>query len=149
ANQRVTHDQVLKLRSLRNMELARRGRSEFIYPPVARVLLMLLFIAVFAVYLRMELPAVYLDNAMMAMFALLTGLVLCAAVTLVEIFGLNPYIVPIAFAPLVVGSLLNKRPALVYTLVLVVLVMSVGELPGPFVPVAVVGGVTAVYSVAR
>ena len=149
ANQRVTHDQVLKLRSLRNVELARRGRSEFIYPPVARMLLMLLFVAVFVVYLRKELPAVYRDNSMLAMFALLAGLLLGAAVTQVEIFGLNPYTVPIAFAPLVVGSLLDKRPALVYTLVLVVLVMSVGELPGPFVPVAVLGGVTAVYSVAR
>ena len=36
---------------------------EFLYPPVARMLLMLLFIAVFATYLRMELPAVYRDNA--------------------------------------------------------------------------------------
>ncbi len=149
ANQRVTHDQLLRLRSLRNLELARRGNTEYIYPPVARMLLMLLFIAVFMVYLRVELPVVFRDNSMLAMFALLTALVLGAAVTQVEIFGLNPYTVPIALAPLVVASLLDKRPALVYALVLVVLVTAVGELPALFVPVAVMGCVTAVYSVTR
>ena len=59
ANQRVTRDALLKLRSLRNLEAARRGRTEFLYPPVARMLLMLLFIAVFVTYLRVELPTVY------------------------------------------------------------------------------------------
>ena len=113
ANQRITRDQVLKLRSLRNLELARRGTSEFLYPPVARMLLMLLFIAVFVAYLRVELPAVYRSNSMLAMFTLLAGSVLMAAVTQVEIFGLNAFAIPITLAPLVVASLLEKRPALV------------------------------------
>src|SRR5262249_51030135 len=50
ANQKVEGDALLKLRSLRNLELARRSRSEFLYPPVARMLLMLLFITGFASY---------------------------------------------------------------------------------------------------
>ncbi len=149
ANQRITRDQVLKLRSLRNLELARRGTSEFLYPPVARMLLMLLFIAVFVAYLRVELPAVYRSNAMLAMFTLLAAVVMVTAVTQVEMFGFNAFAIPITLAPLVVASLLEKRPALVYTLLLVVLVTSIGELPAAFVPVAVMGGVTAVYSLSR
>jgi len=149
ANQRVSREQLLKLRSLRNLELARKGSSEFIYPPVARMLLMLLFIAVFVVYLRVEIPAVYRDNSMLGLFALLTTLVLGVAVAAVDVFGVNAYAVPIGLAPLVVGSLLEKRPALVFSLLMVVMVMSVGEMPSQFVPVAVMGSVTAAYSVTR
>lgn len=149
ANQRITHEQVQKLRSLRNLEEARRGRTEFLYPPLARMLLMLLFIAVFAVYLRSELPAVYRDNAMLAMFTLLTVIVVALAEVLVGQLGLSEFTVPLALAPLVVASLLEKRPALVFTLMLVVVATSVVELRAPFVPVAVMGGITAVYSVSR
>ncbi len=149
ANQRVTRDALLKLRSLANLEEARRSRTEFLYPPVARMLLMLLFIAVFATYLRMELPAVYRDNSMLAMFTLLTAVVLGSAELLVNQFGLSEFTVPLALAPLVIASLLEKRPALVFTLMLSVVAMSVSELRGSFVPVAMMGGVVAVYSVSR
>jgi len=149
ANERVTRDAVLKLHSLHNLELSRSTQSEFIYPPVARMLLMLLFIAAFATYLRMELLAVYRDNGMLAMFTLLTVAVMAAAVAAVPVAGFSEFTVPIALAPLVVASLLEKRPALVFTLMLSVLVTAVLEMKAPFVPVAMMGGVTAVYSVSR
>jgi putative nucleotidyltransferase with HDIG domain len=149
ANQRVGGEALVKLRSLRNLELARRARSEFLYPPVARMLLMLLFIAAFVVYLRMELPAVYRDSAMLALFALITALVMGIAEIQVGLLGLSEFTVPLAMAPLVVGSLLEKRPALVFTLMLAVVATAVCELRSPFVPMAVMGGVAAVYSVSR
>ncbi|HET7226602.1 MAG TPA: HDIG domain-containing protein [Candidatus Eisenbacteria bacterium] len=149
ANQRITRDVLLKLRSLDNLEAARRSQSELLYPPLARMLLMLLFIAAFASYLRMELPAVFRDNAMLAMFTLLTVVVMAAAELVVGWFGLSEFAVPLALAPLVVASLLEKRPALVFTLMLMVVVATVSELHAPFVAVAVMGGVTAVFSVAR
>ncbi len=149
ANQRLDADAVLKLRSLRNLEVARRSRSEFLYPPVARMLLMLLFIAAFVAYLRMELPAVYRDNFMLGMFALLTALGLGLTQVQLTLLEMPIHSIAIAFAPLVAASLLEKRPALVFTLMLVVITISVGELPAPFIPVAVMGGITAVYSVAR
>jgi cyclic-di-AMP phosphodiesterase PgpH len=149
ANQKVDRAALLKLRSLRNLELARQGRSDFLYPPVARMLLMLLFVAAFATYLRMELPTVYRDNAMLAIFTLLTMAVLALAQVLVGSFGLSEFTVPLATAPLVVASLIEKRPALVFTLLLAVATTAIVELRAPFVPVAVMGGVTAVYSVAR
>ena len=149
ANQKLTHDALLKLRSLRSLEDARRQQTEFLVPPVARMLLMLLFIAVFVSYLRMELPAVYRDNSMLAVFTLLTAVVVVLAEVLVGVFGLSEFTVPLALAPLVVASLLEKRPALVFTLLLAVVVSSICELKGAFIPLAVMGGVTAVYSVAR
>lgn len=149
ANQPVDADALLKLRTLRDLESARRERSEFLYPPIARMLLMLLFIAIFATYLRMELPAVYRDNSMLAMFTLLTAVVMVASQVQVAWLGLSEFTVPLALAPLVVASLLEKRPALVFTLLLTVVASAVIELRAPFVPVAVMGGVTAVYSVTR
>jgi cyclic-di-AMP phosphodiesterase PgpH len=149
ANQKVEGEALLKLRSLRNLELARQSRSEFLYPPVARMLLMLLFIAVFAAYLRMELPGVFRDNAMLAMFTLLTASVMGVAQLQVGTLGLTEFTVPLALAPLVVASLMEKRPALVFTLMVAVATATVVELRTTFVPVAVMGGVTAVYSVSR
>ena len=149
ANQKVEGEALLKLRSLRNLELARKSRSDFLYPPVARMLLMLLFIAAFCSYLRMDLPAVFRDNAMLAMFALLTAVVMALAQLQVGALGLTEFTVPLALAPLVVASLMDKRPALVFTLLLAVATATVVELRTPFVPVAVMGGVTAVYSVTR
>jgi len=149
ANQRVMRDALLKLRSLRNLEAAKRRPTEFLYPPLARMLLMLLFIAVFATYLRVELPAIYRNNAMLAMFTVLTGVVMALAEVQVGILSLSEFTVPLALAPLVVGTLLDKRPALTFTLMLTVVVMAVSELRAPFVPLAVMGGVTAAYSVAR
>lgn len=149
ANQRIDEEALLKLRSLRNLEAARRARTEFLYPPVARMLLMLLFIAAFVTYLRMELPAVYRDNAMLAMFALITVVVMVIAEIQLGLLALSEFTIPLALAPLVVGSLLEKRPALVFTLMLAVVATAVVEIRAPFVPVAVMGGVTAVYSISR
>lgn len=149
ANERVSRDAVLKLRSLRNLEASRLTRTEHLYPPLARMLLMLLFIAAFATYLRMELPWVFADNGMLAMFTVLTVAVLGCVVAIVTVAGLSEFAVPLALAPLVVASLMEKRPALVFTLMLSVLVMAVAELRAPFVAVAMMGGVTAVYSVQR
>ncbi len=149
ANQKVEGPALLKLRSLRNLELARQSRSEFLYPPVARMLLMLLFIAVFGSYLRMELPGVFRDNAMLAMFTLLTAVVMVMAQLEVGTLGLTEFTVPLALAPLVAASLMEKRPALVFTLLVAVATATVVELRNTFIPVAVMGGVTAVYSVSR
>jgi membrane-associated HD superfamily phosphohydrolase len=124
ANERVSRDAVLKLRSLRNLEASRLTRTEHLYPPLARMLLMLLFIAAFAIYLRMELPWVFGDNGMLAMFTVLTVAVLGCVVAIVTLAGLSEFAVPLALAPLVVASLMEKRPALVFTLMLSVLVMA-------------------------
>ncbi len=149
ANQRIDRLALRKLITLRELEAARRSRTEFLYPPVARMLLMFLFIAIFATYLRAELPQVYSDNSQLGAITLLTSIVLLSSALLVGVLGLSEFMVPVALGPLVVGSLLEKRPALVYTLLLAVAVLSVAEMRAPFIPVAVMGGVTAVYSVTR
>ncbi len=149
ANQRIDRAAMLKLSSLGDTERARLNRGEAFYPPAARMLLMLLLIAAFAAYLRVELPGVYRDNAMLALFTLLTSVVMLAAEVQVRMLGLSEFTVPLALAPLVVASLLDKRPALVFTLMLAAVMVAVAELKPPFVPMAVLGGITAVYSVAR
>jgi hypothetical protein len=149
ANQKLTREMLNRLRSLENLEAAQQEPRELLYPPLARALLMLLFMAAFVTYLRMELPAVYRDNAMLALFTLLTAVVVAAAESLVGVLGFPVLVVPLAAAPLVTASVLEKRPAVVFTLLLAVMVTAVSELKAPFVAMAVMGGVTAVYSVVR
>jgi len=149
ANQRIEREALLKLLSLRDLESAQRERGEILAPPAARMVLMLLFLAIFAIYMRLELPQVFRDNAMLAMFTLLTVVVMGATEVLVGVLGLSEFTIPLAVAPLVVASLMEKRPALVFTLMLAVATTAIMELKAPFVPVAVMGGVTAVYSVSR
>ena len=149
ANQKVTREAISRLRSLENLESARREPVDRIYPPLARALLMLLFMAAFATYLRMELPAVHGDNGMLALFALLTMTVLGGSRLLVGTLGLPAMAVPLAAAPLVTASVLEKRPAIVFTLLLAVVTAALTDLKAPFTAMAVMGGVTAVYSVAR
>ncbi len=149
ANQKVTREALNRLRSLGNLEAARREPADRLYPPLARALLMLLFMAAFATYLRMELPGVYGDNGMLALFALLTLTVLGGARLLIGTLDLPVMALPIAAAPLVTASVLEKRPAIVFTLFLAVVSAALGELKAPFTAMAVMGGVTAVYSVAR
>lgn len=149
ANQRITRDALLKLRSLANLEASRRVRTDFLYPPVARMLLMLLFIAVFSVYLRVELPQVFRSNSMLGLFTLLTVVVMALAEVAVGVLDVSEFVVPLALAPLVVASLIEKRPALMFTMLLLVVATSVSGLRAPFVPVAAMGGVTAVYSVSH
>jgi hypothetical protein len=149
ANERVTRSAALKLQSLANLEASQRVPAELLYPPVARVLFMLFFIVVFLVYLRIELPRVFHDNHMLSLFTLLTVVFIGLAELQAGVLRLSEFTVPLALAPLVVASLLEKRPALMFTMVLVVVATSVSGLSAPFVPVAALGGVTAVYSVSR
>jgi len=78
------------------------------------------------------------------MFTLLTAVAMGSAQLLVGSMGLSEFAVPLAVAPLVVASLLEKRPALVFTLMAGLATATVVELRTPFVPVGVMGGVTAV-----
>ena len=149
ANQRITQETLLKLRSLANREASQRVRTDYLYPPLARMLLMLLFIAVFSVYLRVELPQVFRSNSMLGLFTLLTVVVMGLAELAVGVFDVSEFIVPLALAPLVVASLIEKRPALMFTMLLTVVATSVSGLHAPFVPVAALGGVVAVYSVSH
>ena len=53
--------------------------------------------------LRMELPAVFRDNSMLALFTLLTVAVMMLAELLVGVLGRSEFTVPLALAPLVVA----------------------------------------------
>ena len=132
--------------------LARQPRvrargHEILYPPVARMLL-LLFIAVFAIYLRFELPQVFRDNAMLAMFALLTAVTFGVAELLVSVFRLPEYAVPLA-RPAGRGVAAREAPGAGVHAAAGGRGQRRRRVPPAFVPVAAMGGVTAVYSVAR
>ncbi len=147
--ERVTPAALDRLRSLDDLRAASHGPVDLVTPSLARIMLLLLFVAAFAIYLRFEQPAVYRDNGLLLLCALLASATFGFASVVTNVFHLPEYAVPFAFAPLVLSILFDKRLALVFTLLLVVALSAVAEYRPTFVPVAAVGGIVAVYAVRR
>jgi putative nucleotidyltransferase with HDIG domain len=149
AGERITPAALARLRSLDALRGEMRGPADFFYPSLARIVLLLIFVVAFAVYLRFEQPAVYRDNGLLLLCALLASATFGLASVVTNVLHLPEYAVPVAFAPLILSILFDKRLALVFTLLLVVAVSAVAEYRPTFVPVAAFGAIVAVYAVRR
>lgn len=149
AGERVTAASLSRLRSLEALNAEARGPSDLFYPSLARVTLLLLFVAAFAIYLRFEQPSVYRDNRLMLLCASLAAVAFGIASLVTNAFHFPEYAVPLAFAPLILSILFDKRLAVVFTLLLVVAVSTVAEYRPTFIPVQAIGGIVAIYAVRR
>ncbi len=147
--ERVTPATLARLRSLEALQGEMRGPTELFYPSLARLTLLLLFVVAFAVYVRFEQPHTWRNDGVLLLCAILAAATFGLAAAVTNVFDLPPYAVPIAWAPLILSILFDKRLALVYSLLLVVAVSAVAEYSPAFVPVAAVGCIVAVYSVRR
>jgi len=114
--------------------------------PVARVVLLGLFVAAMALYLRYEHPRVYRDTRLLGLLAGLTVLTFGLAAVLTQVRGMNEFTTPVVLGPLVLATLFDKRLALYYGMVLVVALAAIAPFRAEFVPVAAVTSVVAVYS---
>ena len=149
AGERLSAVALARLNSLEALQAESRGPVELFYPSLARVMLLLLFVAAFALYLRFEQPRVYRDNSLLLLCGLLASATFGVAALVTNVFHLPEYAVPVAFAPLILSILFDKRLAVVFTLLLTVAVSAVAEFRPTFIPVAAIGGIVAVYSVRR
>ena len=147
--ERVAPGTLAKIRSLEALQGEMRGPQDLFAPSLARITLLLLFVAAFAIYLRFEQPGMYRDNGLLLLCALLAAATLGLAALVTRGFHLPEYAVPVMFAPLILSILFDKRLALVFSLLLVVAVAAVAEYRPTFVPIAVVGSIVAVYLVRR
>jgi rRNA maturation RNase YbeY len=149
AGERVTVASLARLRSLEALQAESRGPADFFYPSLARMTLLMLFVAAFAIYLRFEQPSVYRDNRLLLLCASLVAIAFGIASVVTNVLHLPEYAVPLAFAPLILSILFDKRLAVVFTLLLVVAVSSVAEYRPTFIPVSAIGGIVAIYAVRR
>ncbi len=149
AGERISATALARLRSLEGLQAETRGPVDLFYPSLARVMLLLLFVAAFAIYLRFEQPRVYRDNSLLLLCALLASVAFGVAALITNMFHFPEYAVPVAFAPLILSILFDKRLAVVFTLLLTVAVSAVAEFRPTFIPVAAIGGIVAVYAVRR
>jgi hypothetical protein len=149
AGERITQPQLARLRSLEAIQGQMRGPQDLLAPSLARITLLLLFVVAFAVYLRFEQPRTYRNNALLLLCSLLAAATFGLAALAVRVFHLPEYAVPVAFAPLILSILFDKRLALVHAILLSVAISAMGEFRPTFIPVAVVGSIVAVYSVRR
>jgi putative nucleotidyltransferase with HDIG domain len=147
AGERVTVASLARLRSLEALQAESRGPADFFYPSLARMTLLMLFVAAFAIYLRFEQPSVYRDNRLLLLCASLAAIAFGIASIVTNVFHFPEYAVPLAFAPLILSILFDKRLAVVFTLLLVVAVSAVGRVPPDFIPVSAIGGIVAIYAV--
>jgi len=115
--------------------------------PLARVALLLLFVAAFALYLRYEHRALYENSRFLALCACLASLTFGLAALGTRVGGLSEFTAPVVLGPLILSALFDKRVALHFGLLLVVALSAVAGFRAAFVPVAAVGSVVAVYSV--
>jgi hypothetical protein len=118
------------------------------FSPVARVALLVLFIAAFVFYLRFEHPRAYRDTRQLALFAVLAALTFGFSAVVTRVAGWNEFAAPALVAPVVLATLFDKRLAVLFGLLLVVAVSAVAGFRAEFVPVAAVGAVVAVYALA-
>jgi len=149
AGERVTVATLARLNSLEALQAESRGPTDLFYPSLARMTLLLLFVAAFAIYLRFEQPSVYRDNRLLLLCASLAAIAFGIASLVTNVFKLPEYAVPLAFAPLILSILFDKRLAVVFTLLLVVAVSAIAEYRPTFIPVQAIGGIVAIYAVRR
>lgn len=116
-------------------------------PPAARLILMLLFVAAFALYLRFEQPEIYRNTKVLALCAALAIITFALAAVVTRALDRTEFAVPIVFGPLVLSILFDKRLAVVFALLLSVALAAVAAYRPEFVPVAAVASVVAVYAV--
>ena len=147
--ERITPAALARIRSLEALQGEIRGPQDLFGPSLARITLLLLFVAAFTIYLRFEQPQAYQNNALLLLCALLAAATFGAAALVTRVAHLPEYAVPVMFAPLILSILFDKRLALVFSLLLVVAISAVAEYRPAFVPVAAVGSIVAVYAVRR
>jgi putative nucleotidyltransferase with HDIG domain len=147
--ERITPLALAKLRSLESIEGELRTPADLLYPSLARLMILLLFVIAFAVYVRNETPVVWQDTGVLVLCAALAAMTFGAASIVTRVMHLPEYAVPVMFAPLILAILFTKRLALVFTLLLVVALAATADYRPSFVAVAAVGGVVSIYSVTR
>ncbi len=116
--------------------------------PLARLALLLLFVAAFTFYLRNEQPRVYRDTRMLGLLGALAVLTFLLASLLTRARGMNEFTTPVLVGPIVLATLFDKRLALYFGLLLAVALAAVAGFRAEFIPVAAVASVVAVYSLA-
>jgi putative nucleotidyltransferase with HDIG domain len=131
AHERVGSEEVEKLNALR-AALAENGAPRSASAQAGGLLYNLILLLVFAVVLRYFRPAIYGSNRSLGLFWILVMAVIGAG-ALIAWSGAEPYLLPVAFAALVLASLYDGLIALVTVMVLVGLV----AFRAPFLAVAV------------
>jgi cyclic-di-AMP phosphodiesterase PgpH len=115
--------------------------------PLARVALLVLFAAAFALYLRYEHRSLYENTKFLGLCAVLASLTFALSAVATRVVGLNEFVSPVVLGALILSALFDKRVALHFSLLLVVALAAVAGFRATFVPVAAVSSVVAVYSV--
>jgi putative nucleotidyltransferase with HDIG domain len=152
AHERITASHIERLESLRHAAALRSGQEGTGYSGrtlLGRLLLSVLVTAGFALFLAFEHPKILADTPKVLLLALYGSLSLACVAVALGLFGLSPYIVPMAAAPILVAMTVDARLAVPAMAALSVLVGALGGLGIPFVLVSIASGYAGIVSVRR
>ncbi len=150
AHERVTRNHVDVLRSLEKKWAEERidmGPWQTVLPHAGRFLASLTVLALFAVYLRRQRPAIYRSDGRLLLLSVivLTGIGLTA---LLGFFGLSLYLIPVVYAAMLGTLLFDDHVGAALTGAFVFVVALMEGLPLPLLFTIGVAGAAAVYGVA-
>lgn len=145
AHDPVTKDVADRLRSLSLVLEPARPVSMFL-PALGRTVVLALIICVFVGYLLLSQPQVMADFSQLLLISLLGVLTVGLSSLAISFKGVYYYLIPMAFASVLLTLLLNSELALYFTFTvsMLIAVYSGMRLAGPLV--ALVGGAAAVLS---
>ncbi len=146
AHDPVTKNVADKLRSL-NMARGPSGPASALLPGLGRTVVFALILSLFAAYLHFYQPLVLANFSHLLLISLLGIITVGLSSLAISFQGIYYYLIPMAFASILVALLLKTELALYFTLTvsMLVAVHSGMRLAGPLV--ALLGGTTAVLSV--
>jgi cyclic-di-AMP phosphodiesterase PgpH len=150
ANERITPEQISVLRALRQALLqgvAVGGLRAWLFPLLGRILLVAVFLGLFALFVRIAQPAAWAEMGHLTLITVVTLIVLAVAGAIARSRFLDPLLTPIAFAAVVVTLLLGEWIALGLVVVLAVLIGSVSGWGLTVGLTGLVGGAIACYAV--
>ena len=150
ANEKITAEQIHTLRALRQALLQGVGVSglrSWLFPLLGRILLVAVFLGIFAVFVRVARPVVWAQMGNLTLLTLLTLIVLGVAGVVARSPYLDPILTPIPFAAVVATLLIGEWLALGLVIVLAVLVASLSGWGLPVMLTGLVGGAIACYAV--
>ncbi|NNF06943.1 MAG: HDIG domain-containing protein, partial [Candidatus Eisenbacteria bacterium] len=150
SNVRITQEHAATLAALEEALRARAaggGARSWIGPILGRMVLVSAFLILLAVFLRGTQREVWDNFSLLTLLGLISLITLGFAAAIVRTPDLSPFLIPSAFAGILVALLLNDIVALATVVWLTALISTVTGWGLPVALVGLVGGATAVFSV--
>lgn len=121
-------------------------REQNIYSIIGHVALICIFLALLSVYLIVFRPKIFADPKNVLFFSLIIAMLICITCITLRFTSLSVYLIPFAWAPILVRVFFDSRTALFVHIITVVLASFVVSSPFEFIIIQIAIGMVSVSS---